>query len=413
MYVPEFILQYIWQFKKLPMLSLQTTKGEQIRVVESGILNTNSGPDFLNARLIIGLTEWAGTIEIHYRTSDWDLHGHQTDKSYNNVILHVVYHDNKEVKRENGSLLHTLVLEPHLAELNIERFNAFFSQVHPIPCFSQLRQLDSFILTSQILRCALERIQIKSDIFLKALAQNKGSWEETAYQLLFKSFGSQLNGLPFEMLARSVPFKILKRLKFQPESIQALLFGQAGLLTKALAPHEAFESYGYLRIKYGLNPMTTEAWKFMRTRPSNFPTLRLAQLSKFLIGKESLFEFLMQERNIEEWKIEFSKSSNIVLWNKYLSGRMGKSAIYSVLINAVAVLQYSYGRYLNVSSIKQRAIDLLENIPPEDNKLVRIFDLQKEIVQTCMHSQGILQLFQQYCSKKRCLNCKVGFKLLS
>lgn len=425
MRIREELLQYIWQFKKFQFLNLHTVKGDKVQIVDAGFWNIHSGPDFINSKIKINDTLWCGNIEIHCFSSDWNLHNHQNDIVYNNVILHVVYEVDKVVFRQNSTEIPTLELKHIIDYQVISQYQNVFHALSPFSCSANLNSVDELIIHSQIERSAVNRIILKSDYFLKQLEINKGDWEQTTYHQLFRNFGFHLNGLPFEMLAFSLPFKIIKSLKGNLHYIEALLFGQSGLLNNVSNENYVKQlnfSFKFLSKKYKLKPIGADVWKFLRTRPSNFPTLRIAQLAAFLNQNNQLFDSFLNFKSKDELLNLFNNLNVSLYWETHYhfnktgnlhSAKIGIQAVVSILINTVSTLLFAYGSYLNRSDLKNKAIHLLEGLPPEQNAIVNLYRNYGVPITNAFQSQGILHLSQHYCAPKKCLQCRVGLKLMS
>ncbi|MBC8054493.1 MAG: DUF2851 family protein [Sphingobacteriaceae bacterium] len=421
----EDFLFYVWQFKVFNKSDLKTIDGQPIELIYNGVLNKNAGPDFQDAKIRIGNTEWIGNVEIHVKASDWDRHNHTQDKAYNNVILHVVYENDKSVLRQDGTPIPTLEIKPFIYP-NIEgQYEALMQNLNWIPCEKQLANIEELHLESWLLRMLIERLEEKSRQFIEVLEEYKGSWDDAFYIILARNFGFKTNALPFEMFARSLPQQILAKHKNNPFQIEALVFGQAGFLDAELEDefHRKLKNeYSFLKAKYDLKPMDKYLWKFLRLRPQNFPTLRLAQFSGLIVKSSHLFSRILEigePKHIAELFKQLPVSS---YWNTHyrftkqadnVSVQLGSSSINNILLNSVAVTLFSYGKYTDNDIIKDRAISLLETIPFEANQITQRF-LEIGVKKgNSDRSQALLHLKKSYCDLKKCLNCAVGTKIVS
>jgi hypothetical protein len=287
----EEFLQYIWKHALYEPSSLITDNGEKITVLKPGEQNFNAGPDFLNARLQIGDTTWAGNVEIHINSSDWVKHHHQNDKAYNNVILQVVHHNDMKANLQNGSQVHAV--EVKFNKRIYKNYQHLVKSNSWIPCQHKIKSVDSFSLNHIISALTIERLKEKSDEIAQTLKFTKNDWSETFYIHLAKNFGFKINAVPFEMLARSLPFKYIAKHKDNLLQIEALLFGQAGFLNDQNDDEYynlLVSEYRMLRSKFNLKPLEKHLWKFLRLRPCNFPTIRLAQFARLLFKSSFLFK---------------------------------------------------------------------------------------------------------------------------
>ncbi|MGB5988438.1 MAG: DUF2851 family protein [Marinifilaceae bacterium] len=418
----EAFLQYVWKNGLFDHMNMRTETGEKIEILRLGVYNTDSGPDFLNSQIKIGNTIWAGNVEVHVRASDWFRHKHQFDKSYNNVILHVVDRFDKIACDFNGREILTYKLV--YSQALYKEYEYLFKDRRLDSCFATIDKNNIFKINFWLQRLLVERLLRKSQDVLRLFKQNQNSWEETIYQLVARYFGLNVNAEPFEQLARSLPLKVIARQKESPLQIEALLFGQSGLLQSDNP--DAYQctlikEYDYLRKKHTLEPINVDMWKFMRTRPYNFPTVRIAQFSSFIYNSNSLFASIMESDNIEQIKKLF-KFSTSIYWDTHFcfndktkrkSSSMGKSTLDIVIINAVIPTIFAYGRYVNNEIIMDRAIDLLEKIPLEKNYITNMWKQEGLPAKSAADSQALVQLKKEYCDKKRCLHCELGNKLMS
>lgn len=419
----EEFLHYLWKYRLLrtPLIS---TNGDIIEVIKTGLHNPDSGPDFLDARLRIGDTLWAGNVEIHVQASSWYDHGHFSDKAYDNVILHVVLDDNKTVKRSDGQIITCLECNHLIPAELIEKYSDLMSSRLWIPCARIIRFCPQIIIDSWIENQLVERLENRSVNIQSLWESTNHDWEETFYRLLARTFGLRINALPFEMLVASLPYKIITRHLDQPDQVDALLFGQAGFLQGEISddyPAKLKKEYSFLRKKYSLDPIENSMWKFMRLRPPSFPTIRLAQFSALLQRSSALFSTLLETNEISDFRTIFKVSAGTYWYDHYrIDTRskeskqkvVGEQSIDLMLINAVVPMLFFYGKHYQLDVFRQKAFNLLEKLPPEQNSVVKKWQSLGIAVPDAFNSQALLNLKQLYCDKKRCLYCRIGNELL-
>ncbi len=412
-------LHYLWKFRLVSNLS--TITGEPIEVIHPGMNNADAGPDFFNAKIKIGNTLWAGNVEIHLRTSDFKKHGHQHDKNYSNLILHVVYEN--DVENENSVPVTELKGKFSLSLLN--NYLQLTDSKESIPCFSQIKYVKPLSISTWLERMLAERLEEKTEVIRKLLNENKNNWEETFYRLLAINFGFKLNALPFEMLARLTPLKVLARHKNNLLQLEAVLFGQAGLLPEK--PKDDFHAsllreYHLIKNKFNLKPMDGSIWKFAKTRPSNFPTIRISQFAALIYQSSHLFSKIIETSDAKKlitylgceasfyWKehFHFGKRSKSVS-----KKNLGRSGIENILINTVAPMLFLYGRERNEERFKDRAVSLLQFLPSEKNHVITQWNNCGVKSANAADSQALLQLKKYYCSKLKCLSCSIGNSILN
>ncbi|EHQ25185.1 DUF2851 family protein [Mucilaginibacter paludis] len=421
----EDFLQYVWKFRLFDLKALITTDGETIEILSPGLQNTHAGPDFHDAKVRIGNTLWVGNAEVHISSSEWKKHGHQTDNAYHNVILHVVYKHDEEVYHPNGSPIPTLELHNRIPPELYQRYHhLIFGEQQIIPCEKAIGSIDGLILQNWLTRVLVERLQNRSIALNQALAANRGDWEETFYQVLAANFGFKVNALPFELLAKSLPQNILAKHKNNPMQIEALIFGQAGFLTDDLQddyPNTLKTEYRFLQKKYKLQPIEKHLWKFLRLRPLNFPTIRLAQFAALVSRSNHLFSKVLDTREPEALYKLFSEVTVNPYWDNHyqfdkpsvpVAKTLGKSSVNILLLNTLCLILFAYGNHHQQERYINRSLKLLELIPVEKNRIIDNFALLGVKVKTAYESQALLELKNSYCDHKKCLQCGVGIKIL-
>ncbi len=424
MHFSEDLLHSAWKFRLFKQQDLITNSGLQIKIAATGTHNQNAGPDFENARVRIGDVEWAGNVEIHLRSSDWERHNHQSDPAYNGVILHVVYTCDQEVYRENGTSIPQLELQDRIPETVMAKYDQLMAGLNWIPCENQIAGVDEFHLSNWLSRMLIERLEYKSEYLKELVAHCKGSWDDAFYILLARNFGFKTNALPFELLARALPQAILAKHKSSALQIECLVFGQAGFLEKPFKdeyPQLLKAEYEFLKYKYSLQPVDHYIWKYMRLRPQNFPGIRLAQFAALILKSNHLFSKILELKNVAEISRMFADLKVDSYWEThyrfdYISDRsskqIGSQSINNILINTVAVALFAYGRHVQNQSFINRAIKLLETIPAENNQMVKRFHQMGLRPKRADDTQALKQLKQVYCDLKKCLNCGIGINIL-
>jgi len=420
----EDFLHYIWKYKLFNTSNLLTHNNEKIELISFGIHNTDAGPDFFNGKIKIGETTWAGNIEIHINSSDWIKHKHQIDKAFDNVILHVVYNNDLVINDNEGNEIPTLELKGLInQELITKHNNLVCLSGSEIPCGEQIRTVDEFTINSWINRLAIERLERKSEEIQETLKQNKNNWEETFYQYLFKYFGLKVNALPFEQLAKNTPLKTIEKHN-DLFSIEALLYGQAGYLEEEM-DDEYFKrlkkEYHFLRSKFDLNPLDKSLWKLLRLRPSNFPTIRISQLAHLLNKHTRLFAQIIEIESIKDMQQLFHIEASEYWRSHYQFGlevkdeksrKIGINTMNNILINVIVPFTFVYGKAKQNEDLVNKSLILLENIKAESNSIIKNWTDLGVKSTNAMQTQSLIELKNNYCSQKKCLNCSIGNKLL-
>jgi hypothetical protein len=425
MLFPEDFLHYVWKFRLFDRIDLQTNDGEELEILSAGLHNSDSGPDFHNARVRIGDTIWAGNVEVHLSSSDWQKHGHTADYAYDNVILHVVYRDDQPLVLTNGRRVPTLELQNRIPDDLYNRYhNLIFGNQIIIPCEANIGSVDTLTLHNWMTRVLVERLEKKSAAVIAGLNFNRGDWEETFYQFLAANFGFKTNALPFELLAKSLPQNILAKHKNNPMQIEALIFGQAGFLKddiKDIYPLKLKNEYEFLRKKYNLKPIENHLWKFMRMRPQNFPTIRLAQFAALVVNSNHLFSKILEIKDVKGLRNLFTDIKVNPYWENHyrfdvesalLAKSLGQASIDILLLNTLALFLFSYGKHNQIQHFINRSLQLLEHLPNENNNIVADFTNLGVKINTAFESQALLELKNNYCDYKKCLQCGIGNKIL-
>ena len=419
----EDFLYYIWQYKLFSQNQLFTSNGLSVFVRKAGAKNSNSGPDFLNAQIDIDNQLWAGNVEMHVKSSDWYLHNHEKDSNYDAVILHVVWENDAVVYMKNNEALPTLVLKDYVDKPLLDNYNSLtHSFTNFIPCENQIEYVDNFILKNWLERLYFERLESKSIVINEVLKSNNNDFEATLFQLISRNFGLKINADAFLQLAKSVDFTIIRKVRFDLQKLTALLFGQAGFLEEDIDDNYyklLKMEYDYLKHKYQLKPISKTNFQFFRMRPNNFPTIRIAQLASLFFQHQILFSKILILRNkvdfyelfrvgVDEfWQEHYTFNSKSKKSKKMLT----KSFIDLLLINTIIPLKFVYLKQRG-GAMQSEIFNLIQQISPEKNGIIQGFSDLKIISANAMDSQALLTLKNDYCSKKRCLDCSIGNALL-
>lgn len=419
----EEFLHYLWRMKKFKFTDLQTTKGEVINIYNTGTYNTDGGPDFTDTRLKIGSTKWAGNVEMHLHSSDWQLHGHQHDKAYDSVVLHVVYEEDATAFRTTGEPIPCLELKGRFDEKLAKTYLEIINNEEIIPCAAHFSSVSQLTKTAWLERLIVERLERKSaDIALQLKEQNN-DWEEVFYQFLAANFGAKINAAPFKQVARSLPQKILAKHGNSLIQLEALLFGQAGFLQDDLSdnyPRELQKEYRFLQKKYQLEPINKSQWKFLRLRPANFPTIRLAQFAALTYRSNRLFSHLIEKQTIKDveelfdvqmpdyWQTHYTFDKD----SKNIKKSLGKKTIHLYIINTIVPFLFLYGKLRDDEAIKKKALSFIEAIPPENNRIIRDWQSLNVEPDSAYQTQALIQLKNEYCNHKKCLQCAIGHAIL-
>ena len=417
----EDILHYIWKFK-LYQKELKTPDGRQIEVLDVGLPNTNEGPDYFNAKIKIDGELWAGNIEIHTSSDQWKVHNHHKNKSYNSVILHVVEKANCEVFNELGqSVIQCEIVYPQHIK---ENYDFLIHSNTDIPCRNYIGNIPPFHLSSWMNTLLIERLERKANHIESLLKRFQNSWEDAFYVLLTRNFGFGLNSDSFERLALSLPLKCIQKQGDNIIQIEALLFGQAGMLDNVKVEDDYFvllkKEYEFLKNKYDLKPLDSYIFKSMRSRPTAFPQIRIAQLASLLHSSHVLFSKITACDDIGRIRLMFHVNASEYWQTHYAFGvtserkskYLGDSSLDILLINTVAPILFIYGKSIDNEALCERALKFLEMLKPEQNSITRLFAKLKMPLNSAADSQAMIQLKREYCELRKCLFCKIGHQLL-
>lgn len=413
----ENLIQYIWRFRYFDLSQLETTQGYPVNVLHPGLLNQDQGPDFSNARVRIGEQTWAGQIEIHVRTSDWEKHQHTGDPHYRNVILHVVWDHDREIND-----IPVLSLNGRVPLRLLENYQELMKVGRFIPCERSIAGVPEPVWAKWKERLLIERLEHKSIPIREHLERNKYHWEETCWWMLAHNFGGKVNGDAFQSMAMATPLTLISRHTHLPHQVEALLMGQTGLLDcrfRETYPRLLQKEYRFLRRKYGLISLH-EPPRFSRMRPVNFPTVRLAQLAAWLCRNQQFFAFFLEASGPEAVMEAFSVTAGNYWHDHYRfedqtvpsPKNLGRSMVENILINTICPLVYTYGKCKNEHRLQEKALTWLEALPAEQHRICRGFALLGIKPQTAFDAQALTELHNEYCNRLRCLECMVGHSIL-
>ena len=419
--MPEILLHYIWQKKAFLPFPQTTTDGKRVEVIDVGIHNADAGPDFFNAKIRINGIIWVGNIEIHVNSSDWFRHHHHTDPAYDNIILHVVKKADKKVYNSQGDAITQCELKYPQDQEQLERW----LQDKLALCNFKLEQDPSLLTDSWKTALLNDRICKKNNAIKQLLKIVNHNWEEAFYITLAHNFGFHTNSTPFELTAQQTPLAFLLKHRNNLFQVEAILFGQAGLLNPQTATDDysklLLKEYLFLQKKFNLTPIDSYLWKMLRMRPQNFPHVRIAQFAALIHNSEFLFSKIIGTTDLKQlrkffdiqtseyWTTHycFNKKSNSAIKN------IGKNAQDLLIINTVMPYQYAYAEYRNNLIGKQNALQLLNHIPAEHNHIIDQWKLLGLNIKNAADSQSFIHLYQNYCLVQRCMHCDVGYQIFT
>ncbi len=419
----EKFFQFIWKYQLFKPIELTTVTNQKIEVIYQGDFHHHSGPDFQNARIIIGNTQWVGNVEIHIRSSDFLLHGHAKDENYKNIILHVVYENDKEIELLKKMNVPTLELKPIIPLEAFEKYQSLQNCNDDMACGSLIKLVPPIIVTNQLEARMVERLEFKCEEIRSNLQKNNNNWEETFYWLLGKHWGMKVNSEPFEWLVRSTPLTLIKRHQDHLMQLESLFLGQAGLLETTFRdeyPKKLQNEYAFLKRKYQLNSISSHSWKYLRMRPSNFPQLRIAGFASLFHFRPNFFQIILLEKDLnlalqscqtplsDYWKTHYLPDKT----SSALQSGQGAIMVQNIFINCVVPFLFCYGRERGILEYEQKAIDWSTQLKGEKNFITNKWLGYGVKSQNSVDSQGMIQQFNYYCRHKKCIECSVGTFLL-
>ena len=417
----EYLLHYVWKHLLDRTRPMETTDGRSVRVIDPGLRNSDAGPDFFNAKVEIGGTMWAGCVEVHDRSSDWYAHGHDRDRAYDSVVLHVCKVADRPVVRQDGEEVPQLVLEvpPHVRQ----NYDTLRSAEMSPACYAAIAGIPSIVKRSWLSALAVERLRGKTELVAERLARFGGNWEDVFFVSLARNFGFGVNGDSFERWASMLPYRAIDKHRDSLRQVESFMFGTSGLLRREGRDdyeEDLLREYGYLKHKFGLPDTPDFSWKLLRMRPSNFPHVRIAQLARIYHSSPSLFSRVLDCTSADELRGLF-KCGTSDYWHTHSTfghvSRGGERLLSDrsadlVLINTVVPFLYAYGSYTGDSSSCTKALALLESVGAEDNYMVRNWERAGLAPENAADSQALIQLTREYCQKKKCFFCRFGYEYL-
>jgi Protein of unknown function (DUF2851) len=420
----EDFLHFLWRTRRFDTNDLRTTDGQPVVIQRPGMYNTHAGPDFFDARIMVGDMMWAGNVEMHVRASEWLQHHHDADPAYANVILHVVWEPDEVILGANDQPIPCVVLADRTPPELLAAYRDLQEQTTWVPCASRWREVPDIVRLNWYDRLLVERLEQRAERLKTYLEATNGDWEETFFRLMARSFGLQINAEPMEALARSISVKTLTKHKHDPQAIEAMVLGQAGWLAsdwKDDYPQQLAKEYRFLKHKYQLEPYVQQSdWKFLRLRPANFPTVRLAQLAALMGQSAHLFSQVLEATSVRTLKYLFAAEVSDYWKNHYQfdkpsvarSKRLGKDFVEVLLINTVIPTVFYYGQVRQLPDVREKALRWFDELSAESNSILDGWAEVGATARTAAQSQALLQLKSKYCDARRCMSCAIGTSLL-
>ena len=417
----EQLLHYVWKHKIFSLKELKTTTGQQVEVIDTGLANTDAGPDFFNAKLKLDGVLWIGNIEIHERSSDWFKHGHHADTGYNSVILHIASEIDTEISRSNGERIPQIQLIcPEAVRTNYKEL--LETDSYP-PCYRIIPSLPPFTAHSWMSALQMERFEQKATLLNERLKRCQGNWEDAFFITLARNFGFGLNGDAFETWAHRLPFRAVDKHRNDLFQIEAIFFGQAGILEDSDGDGYYLrlkKEYTYLQHKFGLIPMDASLWRFLRLRPANFPHIRIAQLACLYHRAYGLLSRIMETETLQGVRDILKRGTSEYWLTHYTFGgsspsrpkTLSNTSLDLLIINTVVTFLYAYGLHKGNRVLCARAGSFLEELKAENNYITRMWEQCGMKASNAADSQALIQLKKEYCDKKKCLYCRIGYEYL-
>ena len=427
----EQLLHYVFKHKMFPLLELQTIDGKSVEVIDPGLHNRNAGPDFFNAKVRIGNTMWVGNVEIHDKSSDWYLHGHDKDSNYDNVVLHVAGVIDTDVKTSRGEYLPQMQLD--VPQQVKEHYDELLSTDSYPPCYKVIPSLTTLMVHAWMAALQTERLEQKTEAIRHRAELCGGSWEDAYFMTLARNYGFGINGEVFEQWARNIPLQAIAHHRDDLFQIEAIFMGQAGLLELEAVPdyyqqtalNEGYfaklrNEYLYLAHKFSMKPIDYKFWRFLRLRPQNFPHIRISQLANLYYQRKAGLSQLMECETIEQLKTILSSHVTPYWETHYTFGstsnknekHLSYGSINLLMINTAIPMLFAIGRHRGKEVLCDRAFDFLEQLKAENNHIIRMWQQVGLEVKTAGDSQALIQLKKEYCDKKDCLRCRFGYEYL-
>lgn len=418
----EDFLHYLWKFKKFDLTNLTTSNAAVLTIVNSGQYLQLAGPDFFNAQIIIGNQKWAGNVEIHIKSSDWYVHHHEKDETYDNIILHVVWEHDTEVFRKNNTEIPVLELKNYVSKEILDKYQSLLTPKSWIYCEKQLTSIDDFVWENWKERLFFERLERKSIAIQKLLDETQQDWEAVLFCMLAKNFGLNANGEAFLKIAQSIPFSVIRKEGHEVENLESLFLGKSNLLEKDKEDvyfKNLKNRFEYLMHKYNLEKSSFESVEFFKHRPDNFPTIRWSQLANLYANHHNLFSKIIANNSVQSiyeifkvsvsnyWQTHYTFDKESPKKKKALS----KSFIDLIIINTIIPFQFAYAKCLG-KEVSESLLTLIKEVAPENNAIIQKFNSFGIKSKNAFETQSLLQLKNEYCNKSKCLECAIGIELL-
>lgn len=422
----EKFLHFIWRFQLFQSTPLFTTDGSPVSVESKGLWNkVDAGPDFSMARIRIGNEIWVGNLEIHVKSSDWNLHNHSVDKNYENIILHVVYEHDKNIGFLESRNIKTLELKNYIAQEVLSNYESLLeSEQNFIPCEKSLHLIQQDSVKFWLERMVIERLERKTEEIEREFIQSGKNWEELLFKKMAYAFGLKINAEAFLIWASSFDFKILTKIQSNPDYVYALFFGQAGFLnlkTEGSYIQNLQKNYLFLKSKFGLNPLDKHIFKFFRLRPPSFPTVRMMQLATIYVHYQNVFAFLMGTKDVKKIRKVFNELEYPDFWENHFriekessvrsKKEISNELIDRIIINVIIPLKFIYAKHRGVE-ISEELLEWLRILPPEKNTIIHEFKKLGLKAENAFETQAYLELKNHFCNEKKCLNCALGLQIL-
>lgn len=424
----EQLLHYIWKHRILPLNELRTQDGREVEIIDPGLHNSHAGPDFFNAKLRIGGVMWVGNVEIHERSADWFMHGHDQDPLYNNVVLHVASVIDADVVTADGQ--HPPQLQLSVPRNVLQNYRRLLAADRYPPCRETVMSLPRLTVHSWMSALVAERMRMKSEAVMKRVAASGGSWENAFFATLGRSFGFGVNSEAFEQWAAALPLMQAAHHRDDSFQIEAMFMGVAGLLDAGQMKPKQREAalgddyfaalmreYAYLARKFSLQSMPRQAWRFLRLRPQNFPYIRLSQLARLYCSRRADLSCVVQCKTVDEvrralecdvsdyWRTHYTPGSE----SRAADKRLSRQSVDLLVVNAVVPVLHAYGLHRSDERLMERAVEFLESLAPEDNSVVRMWNECGVEAENSADTQAVIQLQQHYCERRDCLRCRFGY----
>ncbi|MEZ4804205.1 MAG: DUF2851 family protein [Bacteroidia bacterium] len=420
----EELLQYIWMAGLFNANNLKSTDGQDIIVYKRGRLNANSGPDFSNANIRIGDTEWVGNVEIHLNSDEWYQHKHHLDKGYNTTILHVVLKCNAQCVREDGSELICIELNDRIEPAIIQNYESLKTSTNWVACENSINKIDHFTIEQTLDRQLINRLERKCLKINEWMTKGVNDWNDVLYHSLARSFGFNTNSEAFEQVALNLPLNLLIRNKNDSNTIDSLVFGVAGYLEDEIDEvyfNTLKKEWKFLQKKHKLFQLEKSSFKFMRMRPGNFPCMRLAQFASLAVKCPELFIAIQTQFTLENIYKLFEISPNPYWQTHYHFNKesnphntsLSKQAIHHIIINTIVPVFFAFGKHIGDAQFCEQVINLLHKLPAEQNNTIKKWKSINIHAKDAFHSQALLELKNENCDLRKCLNCKIGTKVLN